>query len=234
MVLPLYLAMNPSEFRSQRLPEKWGWMACHFSPWGPGISNIPEALPPGGMLILNDRLPCQGHSADLAAAQILEAVSRLDCESILLDFQRPDSEETALVASAIVRQASVPVAVSELYAQPLSCPVFLSPAPLHIPLADHLGPWKGREIWLEAALEQETVAVTKEGISVSSCFPAEGLTDGFYDESLHCCYHTRIFPEAVEFMLFDTMDSLPKKLELAHALGVTRAVGLYQELYGLS
>lgn len=232
MVLPLYLAMNASEFRTASIPHHWGWMACHFSPWGPGISNIPGILPPGGMLILNDRLPCQGHSADLAAAQIAEAATRLDCESILLDFQRPDSEETALVAAAIVAQTSVPVAVSEFYASPLSCPVFLSPAPLHVPLAAHLDPWKGREIWLEAALCRQTVTVTPDGCTASPFFPPENPGEGFYDETLKCRYRTRVLPDKAEFILFDTPESLEKKLDLAHELGVTRAVGLWQELSG--
>ena len=42
-----------------------------------------------------------------------------------------------------------------------------------------------------------------------------------------------VFPvsaEEIRFTLFDTRDSLQQKLEKAHSLGVTRAVGLYQEL----
>lgn len=230
MVLPLYLAMNASEMTVSPLPSRCAWMACHFSSCGEGLSNIPSELPEGWMLILNDRLPCQGHSAGLVADQAKDIVDRLGCESVLLDFQRPENPETQAVVRSLLDTLSCPVAVSEPYAAGLPCPVFLGPNPLHMPLADHLAPWKGREIWLEAALCQECVTVTKEGAEFSPQFPPEGLEGGFFDEALSCHYHTRIQETSVIFTLFDTMESLEKKLELAHSLGVTRAVGLYQEL----
>lgn len=230
MVLPLYLAMNASEMTISLLPDHCAWMACHFSPCSQGISNIPASLPSGSMLILNDRNPCQGHSADLVAAQINEAATRLGCESVLLDFQRPGNIESATVAAAIIDSLPIPVAVSESYAAALSCPVFLGPSPLHVPLDEHIAPWQGREIWLEAALCHEKVTVAKDGAVFSPCFPTEGLKDGFFDETLCCHYHTRIFQTGIEFVLFDTSDSLYKKLELAKTLGIPRAVGLYQEL----
>jgi len=230
MVLPLYLAMNASEMTISPMPDHPAWMACHFSPSSQGISNIPASLPSGSMLILNDRNPCQGHSADLVAAQINEAATRLGCESVLLDFQRPGNIESAAIAEAIVHSLSIPVAVSDCYAASLPCPVFLGPGPLHIPLSEHIAPWKDREIWLEAALCQEIATVTKDGTSFSPCFPPEHLDGGFYDKILRCHYHTHIAHDCITFTLFDTPDSLFQKLELTPPLGVTRAVGLYQEL----
>lgn len=234
MVLPLFLAMNASEMTHSPAPEHRAWMACHFSSFGEGLSNIPACLPEGAMLILNDRIPCQGHSAGLVASQIADAVSRLRCESVLLDFQRPGSVEAATVAAAIVDSVSVPVGVSDCYAHALPCPVFLGPSPLHIPLTEHLAPWQGREIWLEAALCQETATVTADGTAFAPCFPPEHLEGRFYDESLRCHYHTHIAHDRITFTLFDTPDSLHQKLELAHSLGISRAVGLYQELGNLS
>lgn len=230
MVLPLFLAMNASEMTFFPVPDRCAWMACHFSSYGEGITNIPESLPEGSILILNDRMPCQGHSADLTAAQLKEAAARLRCESVLLDFQRPESPETEAVVRTILETLPCPVAVSEPYAVGLSCPVFLPPCPLHIPLAEHLTPWRGREIWMEAALCQETVTVTGNGASFSPCFPPEGLDGGFFDEGLCCHYFHRTGIEAAEFTLFDTAESLERKLDLAHSLGVSRAVGLWQEL----
>ena len=230
MVLPLYLAMNASEMTISPMPDHPAWMACHFSPSSQGISNIPASLPSGSMLILNDRNPCQGHSADLVAAQIDEAATRLGCESVLLDFQRPGNIESAAIAEAIVRTLSIPVAVSDCYAAALPCPVFLGPSPLHLPLCEHIAPWQGREIWLEAALCQESITVTREGTAFAPYFPPEHLDGGFYDDPLCCHYHTRIFHDHIKFVLFDTPESLHQKLELAQTLGVTRAVGLYQEL----
>ena len=231
MVLPLYLARTNAElFAEPPLPGRMAYMACSFSPYTLGLSGIPSALPEGSMLILNDRMSCQGHSPDLVASQLQEAVEHLDCESVLIDFQRPQSPEADAIVRKIVRSLPCPVAVTEEFAANLDCPVFLSPAPLHIPLVDHLAPWQGREIWLEAALGQAEILVTTDGITAAAQFPPEGLTDGFYEETLCCHYHTKVEPDSIGFTLFDTIESLEKKLELAHALGVTRAVGLWQEL----
>lgn len=231
MGLPLNLAMTPAEmFSTRALPEKIAWMACHFSPYSEGLTNIPDLLPVGSMLILNDRMPCQGHSPGLAVHQLTDAVSRLDCESVLLDFQRPPDAESEAMVKAIVQALPCPVAVSERHGAELSCPVFLPPAPLHIPLESYLKAHSGREIWLEAALCQEAVSVTAKGTTFTPQLPPEGLEGGFFDETLRCQYLTKISPEEVRFTLFDTAQSLPRKLELAQSLGVTRAVGLYQEI----
>lgn len=232
MVLPLFLAMNASEMTVSSLPDHCAWMACHFSSCGEGISNLPASLPPGSILILNDRIPCQGHSADLIASQISEATSRFECESVLLDFQRPENPETELVVQAILSSLSCPVCVSEPYGKMHPCPVLLAPAPLHIPMEEYLAPWEGREIWLEAALCQQAITITKDGTDFASCIPSERYENGFFDETLCCQYFTQIEEKQIQFTLFDTMASLEKKLENARKLGVNRAIGLWQELGG--
>lgn len=231
MVLPLYLALTAAEIsHNSPLPSLCSYMACHFSPYTEGISNVPETLPFGSLLILNDRIPCDHHSADLVAGQLAAAVDRLGCESVLLDFERPPEPESCAMVRFIVQSLSCPVAVTDTYTQELSCPVFLSPAPLHMPLEAHLAPWQGREIWLEAALCQERITVTESVSSFQPIFPTQQLDGGFYDQKLRCRYHTSVSDDHIAFTLFDTHESLKTKLELAHALGVTRAVGLYQEL----
>ena len=230
MVLPLYLAMNASEMRHTPLPDHVAWMACQFSSSGAGICNLPDFLPAGSMLILNDQVPWQGHSISAVASQLTEATAKFGCESILLDFQRPENKEFQPLIQEIISRSSVPVAVSELYALPFPCPVFLSPAPLHTPLEAFLAPWEGREIWLEAGLCQEAITVTEEGSKIQTIYPTHAPAGRLFDEPLHCYYHTRIDEKAVTFTLFDTPDSLERKLSAAHALGVSRAVGLYQEL----
>ena len=234
MVLPLYLARTNAElFMEQPIPGRLAYMACFFSPYTLGLSGIPSSLPEESMLILNDRTSCQGHSPDLVVGQLEDAVARLHCESVLLDFQRPPDSESIAMVGHIVQSLSSPVAVTEPYAKKLDCPVFLSPVPLHIPLVQHLEPWNGREIWLEAAMGQSEVHVTPAGITVTNQFPPAGLTDGYYEEILCCHYLTKVDPEHITFTLFDTPEDLKKKLKLAQSLGVTRAVGLWQELKGL-
>ena len=231
MVLPLYLALTAAEISeacSTTFP--WAYMACHFSPYTEGISNIPDRLPESSLLILNDRLPCQGHSASLVARQLADVVAQHSCESVLLDFQRPREPESEAIVSSILQALSCPVAVTEQFAENRNCPVFLSPAPLYLTLTEYLAPWQGREIWLEAALCQEEVTVTKEAMIYNPIFPTTQLRGGIYDEDLRCNYHTQISENSVRFTLFDTPESLNQKLELAAQLGVSRAVGLWQEL----
>ena len=231
MPLPLILAMTPLEIKNTPSPPTGiAWMACHFSPHTEGITNIPETLPSGAMLILTDRESCAGHSADLVAQQLSEAVARLDCESVLLDFQRAWNAETDVMAKTVVRALPCPVAVTENYASNTSCPLLLSPCPLHIPLEAYLGPWSDREIWLEAALCQERIAVDRSGAVFSPVYPSQPLEGGFYDQKLRCRYVTEIHEDRLIFTLFDTCETLAEKLDIAHSLGVTRAVGLYQEI----
>ena len=231
MVLPLYLAMTAAEISAAPSPTfPCAYMACHFSPYGAGLAGIPDVLPEKAMLILNDRMACAGHSPDLVAGQLADAVSRLSCESVLLDFQRPPEPESLAMAKTILKKLPCPAAVTEGFAQPLDCPVFLSPAPLHVPSEQHIAPWRGREIWLEAALCQEEVQITEKGMTHHPVFPTQQLAGGFYEEALRCCYRTKITGDSIDFTLFDTPESLEKKLELAAELGVSRAVGLWQEL----
>ena len=231
MGLPLNLAMTLPEIDAAAgLPEQIAWMACHFSPAGPGLVNLPTCLPEGAMLILDDSIACDDHDIRQITKQLQETVERFRCCGLLLDFQRPYGDKAASVAAALAQFLPCPVAVTPEYAGGLPCPVFLPPAPLHQPMESYLKPWQNRKIWLETALCQERVTVTKKGTSFAPIFPAQLQEGGFYHPKLRCCYRTAVSRDAVTFTLFDTQDTLREKLELAEKFGVTRAVGLYQEL----
>lgn len=231
MALPLILAMTAAEIStSTSMPESVAWMACHFSPYGQGISNIPTRLPPGSTLILNDRMPCQGHSGDLVVQQLEATVHQFSCRSVLLDFLRPETAESVNMVHQLLQKLSCPVIVSQAYAHNSGCPVLLEPAPLHQPIEEYLQPWQGREIWLETALLQESIEVTRDGTVFSPQFPPSGFSGGFYDQNLLCHYRSEISDNRICFTLYDTRETLVEKLEKAHALGVSQVVGLYQEL----
>ena len=52
MAIRPFLAMTAAEIQgTETLPPKTAWMACHFSPYSTGLSNLPKALPPGLSLI---------------------------------------------------------------------------------------------------------------------------------------------------------------------------------------
>ena len=202
MVLPLYLAMSAPEFRP--------------IPCSAFLVLEDAKIPPAGVLpVITDAFPldrqrllrlCQGR------------------EAVLLDFEHPPTAETR----AQIRGLPCPAGAPPGYAD--EGPVFLPPAPLHVPMDEYLSPWKGREIWLEAALQKQVITVTSEGVAV---FPPCTNTDfegGFYSEKLQCRFLQTFSENRAVFTLFDTPDTLRIKLNQAAELGVTRAVGLFQEL----
>lgn len=231
MALPVYLAMTAAEFHSGRtLPEHPAWMACHFSCYGTGLSNRPEKLPKRSMVILNDRTPVHGHDPGLIAEQLLQIVSENDVGGVLLDFQRENCDQTQAIAKAIVETLPCPVGVTEFYAKELDCPVFLPPPPLHRPLTEHLSPWSGRELWLEAALDAVAITVTAEGSRFESALAPEPSAPSHLERQLFCRYCTDVLESQAIFTLFRTRQTLDDMLQEAERLGVTRSVGLYQEL----
>ena len=231
MALRCYLAMTAAEFQGvDVLPPHPGWMACHFSCYGLGLSNLPKVLPEGAMVIVNDRTPVNQHNPEVILQQLLALIDALHPSCFLLDFQRPAQPQAAEITRVLTEKLPCPVGVSQLYAEDLNCPVFLSPPPLHKPLKEYLQPWQGRPIWLEAALTAQTVTVTKDG----SCFEPVQYTclpePSFCDDELYCRYHIDCQPDAATFTLQRDQALLETMLEEAETLGVELAVGLYQQL----
>lgn len=229
MVLPCYLAMTAAEF-SAPLPPRVAYMACHFSSSSTGLSNLPEQLPEKAMLILDDSTPYDGHDPEKVAHQLEETVKAWNCCALLLDFQRPDVQEVDSLCHTLTKKLSCPVIVSQCYAKRLSCPVLVSPPPLLSALSDHLAPWQGREIWLEAALDKGVVTVTEEGSTLSPCTDTELPEPWFHEERLFCRYHWVLEDNTAKVTIMRTKEDLSAMLSAAKDLGVKGAVGLYQEL----
>lgn len=229
MAIPLFLAMTAAEFtNAPKKPSHIAWMACHFSPYGTGLTNLPKALPEGALLILNDRTPVCGHDPELVCQTLFDTVQRNRCSGILLDLQRPGCGQTERIIEKVLT-LPCSVAVSDLYAGSYNCPVFLSAPPVHKLLSVHLDPWKDREIWLETAHCGCAVSVTKKG-STFAPHSAEKADYPFRDENLHCHYRIDTAPEHIRFTLQRTKTDMEALLGEAESLGITRAVGLYQEL----
>jgi hypothetical protein len=228
MVLPLYLAQTSLEMAGNSLPEHPAYMACHFSSGSPGLSNLPVSLPAGTMLILDDSTPMADHDPELIGKQLANAILRHNCKSLLLDFQRKDISGQQELAKLLADSLPCPVGVSEIYAERLSCPVFLPPVPPDKPLRDYLAPWQGREIWLEAALEGITLTLTEAGCSIEALydFPEDGLRD----DQLSCHYTVETTADSAIFRLWRTRQDLDALLATAETQGVAKAIGLWQEL----
>ena len=224
MAITPYLAMTAAEIGGiSPPPPKIAWMACHFSPYSTGISNLPDSLPEGSMLILNDITPIHGHDPQRIARQLSECMEKNRCMGLLLDFQRPGSEEMARY-------------LSQALPWPVACqdnetgPVFLPPAPCNMPLAQYVKPWLSREIWLEAALSAQQLQLTQNGCEEKAVVLSDIPSQGLKDENLHCHYRIEISDDAACFTLWRTREDLAQLLDEADNLGIHTAVGLWQEL----
>lgn len=227
MPLPIYLAMTAAEFeKSSCLPPNVAWMACHFSPYGTGLSNFPAHLPEGAMLILNDRTPICGHDPALIADQLQELVDKHKCSRVLLDLQRPNNADTESVVKTILGVLNCPVAVSHRYAEGLPCPAFLPPVPLLQSPQAYLQPWQDRQIWLEIGQEEALYTVTEKGCSCRAMEDPAAMPH--IDEALCCRYGISPGENCVGFPVRKDRNRLMAALEKLPQ--VTCLVGLYQEL----
>ena len=226
MPIVTYLAMTAAEYHFAT-DAPMAWMSCLFSPYGTGITNLPNSLPPDSLLILGDLIGVDGHDPIRVAGQLEECVSRLGCCGVLLDFQRPDSGETQAMATTLAA-LPFPVGVSEPYARMLSCPVFLPPCPPEQTLENYLSHWQGRELWMEIATERSRICVTENRAEFSR-FVDTGAPLPHYDSELCCHFHQEFSDESAIFTLGRNRDDIGALLIRAEALGVSKAIGLSQE-----
>lgn len=229
MPIPCYLALTAAEFaNAPMLPEKIAWMACHYSCYGTGLSNLPTQLPEGSMLILNDRMPPDRHDPQRILEQLLSLTEACKPDGVLLDFQRTGYDLNRQLPRLLAEALPCPVGVTAEYAREADCAVFLEPPPLHMPLSEYITPWEGREVWLEAIPETKCYRITAEGCKIypqeDSLLPEPVLTE----ESLFFRYHLALEENAAVFTLQRDKASLDCLLE--NAAGITRAIGLYQQL----
>lgn len=231
MAIKRYLAMTAAEIEGNPvLPLPIGWMACQFSPYSQGLSNLPGSLPEDSLLILNDFTPIDGHDPSVVGAQLRQCIDSQKCTGLLLDFQREGNPQTEELVSFLVEALPCPVVVSEPYGANRKCPVFLPPLPHHLPLSEYLPPWQGREIWLDMAADAEVITLTEKGPQFSPPPPGETFSGGHHDPTLHCHYRMELSDTAAKFTLWRTGEDLEALLEEAETLGVSAAVGLFQEI----
>ncbi len=229
MAMARYLAMTAAEMMGGApLPGKTAWMACHFSPYSTGLCNLPAALPPGSLLILNDRTPIHGHDPERICRELTEALAGLQCAGLLLDFQNPPCREAALLVEHLAQKLKFPMGASPDYAAGTAA-VFIPPVPTDTPIAAYLERWRGKMLWLELALEGQTITLTESGAAYGiNPFPADA--PAMADGALHCHYSIEEKQDAVVFRTWRTREDLSALILDAERLGVALSVGLYQEL----
>lgn len=226
----IYLATTFAEFwKSFPADRKLAYMACHFSLYGAGLSNIPTKLPPKSMLIVNDRIPALHHDPELMVQQLSQAVSALDCSCVLLDLERPGEDRAQAFCRECAATLPCPVGITPDYAKSLDCSVFLPPVPPDKAVKDHLAPYAGRKIWLEIANDALALTLTKDGCTAED-IPYAPLSPCFTEDALHCSYSQSICENSAEFTLWRTPQQLEALMQEARELGADTFVGLYQQL----
>lgn len=228
MAIAHYLAMTAAEMTVAPLSRYTAWMACHFSPYSTGLRNLPQQLPEGCLLILNDRIPIHGHDPQRICSELEDTVQKFHCSGILLDFQNRDVPETDALAGFLVEKLSCPLGISPGY-QKDGAAVFLPAVPPDTPLQDYLAPWKGKRVWLETALEGMDISLTKNGAQIVS-MQEHSFPSSFSDEALHCHYCMEESHDSITFHLWRSAEDLSALMEEAEILGVEMGVGLFQEL----
>ena len=229
MALSIYLALTPWEYQNcPSPPEHPAWMACHFSSYGNGLSNIPEDFSTGGILMVNDRIPPEDHEPLMIAQQLLQAAEHFSPKGIILDFQRPYQQKIRDIAESILSHLTCPVAVTEQYCQNWGGAVFLPPVPLGKKMEDYFRKWAGKDIWLEVTKTGEQLELTKDGCTRQPIDHLPGM-DVFQDDNLFCHYSMDVTDHKAVFSLWQTQEDIVRMLEKAEAFGVSTAVGLYQE-----
>ena len=112
----VFLAMTAGDMEDHPV-QKAAYMACHFSPYSKGLSNLPRFLPEDSILLLDDSMPLQGHDEEVVVGQLQELVNKFPIQAVLLDFQREWSAETDKIVLAILQNAACPTAVPPCYAK---------------------------------------------------------------------------------------------------------------------
>lgn len=227
MFSQVFLAQTGGEMEGF-LADNVAYMACHFSPYGKGLSNLPDMLPKGSILLLDDSTPPDGHDSKVVETELKALIERVGIAAVLLDFQGEILSESLDMARHLTNALPCPVAVTEGYAKELGCPVFLSPTPVNMAISDHIERWLPQGVYLEIAPMATCFTVTEKGCTSLPLHCIEALP--LADERLHCHYNVEVFPDRAVFTLCRTKDDLNTLVRDAKRLGVLGTVGLYQEL----
>ena len=228
MALPIYLAMTQGEFlHCPQLPEHIAWMESSFSPSGAGLSQLPHTLPPNSLLMVTDQYPPQNHDSGIIVEQLKKAAEDFSLCGVVLDFQRPYCEELSMIADAICDTLPCPVALTPTYRKDQAA-VFLPPIPEYQSAKAYLAPYGGQEIWLETELRGLKMTVTADGCTSE---PLESALQGniFEDSLCRCHYTIDVVEDRAIFSMQRTENDLQALLSDAETMGVTKALGLYQQ-----
>lgn len=229
MEIPCYLAMTAAEFQnSPNIPSNFAWMACHFSPYGTGLTNLPTQIPDGSILLINDRTPIHGHDGKEVRETVMTVLERNPCRGIALDFQHDPTEEALSICRAL-EDLPCPVYVPPQYLRHNEQPVFLPPpCPLQT-VEDYLAEYQNRPILLEVALDAGFLRIQTQG---QDYFPRGSDAGSPYphaDEALAIHYRIETTPDSACFYFRRTLTNVAQIQHRCQDRFDCLFIGLWQE-----
>lgn len=227
MGIPQYLAMTDGEIAAcARLPPRLARMGCHFS--DDGLVELPQVLPGGALLVVDDRVPMAAQNPEHILDQLAEALEKLSCTGLLLDFQQKENAPQRELVRLLARELTVPLAAPPAYAAE-GCRLFLPPVAADQTVEEALSPWAGKKIWLDTAPAAVRLELTKQGCTRTP-LPRMAASGIFKDPGLCCRYSIEpTLNGGFQFTLYRDRCCIEAILEQAAAFGAELAVGLSQE-----
>lgn len=227
MGIPQYLAMTDGEIAAcARLPPRLARMGCHFS--DDGLVELPQVLPGGALLVVDDRVPMAAQNPEHILDQLAEALEKLSCTGLLLDFQQKENAPQRELVRLLARELTVPLAAPPAYAAE-GCRLFLPPVAADQTVEEALSPWAGKKIWLDTAPAAVRLELTKQG-RTRTPLPRMAASGIFKDPGLCCRYSIEpTLNGGFQFTLYRDRCCIEAILEQAAAFGAELAVGLSQE-----
>lgn len=227
MGIPQYLAMTDGEIAAcARLPPRLARMGCHFS--DDGLVGLPQALPRGALLVLDDRVSMAAQDPEHIFDQLAEALEKFSCTGLLLDFQQKENAPQRGLVRLLARELTVPLAAPPAYAAE-GCRLFLPPVAADQTVEEALSPWAGKKIWLDTAPAAVRLELTKQGCTRTP-LPRMAASGKFKDPGLCCNYSIEpTLNGGFQFTLYRDHCCIEAILEQAAAFGAELAVGLSQE-----
>lgn len=227
MGIPQYLAMTDGEIAACAcLPPRLARMGCHFS--DDGLVELPQVLPGGALLVVDDRVPMAAQNPEHILDQLAEALEKLSCTGLLLDFQQKENAPQRELVRLLARELTVPLAAPPAYAAE-GCRLFLPPVAADQTVEEALSPWAGKKIWLDTAPAAVRLELTKQGCTRTP-LPRMAASGIFKDPGLCCRYSIEpTLNGGFQFTLYRDRCCIEAILEQAAAFGAELAVGLSQE-----
>ena len=184
-------------------------------------------LPGGALLVVDDRVPMAAQDPEHILDQLAEALEKLSCTGLLLDFQQKENAPQRELVRLLARELTLPLAAPPAYAAE-GCRLFLPPVAADQTVEEALSPWAGKKIWLDTAPAAVRLALTKQGCTRTP-LPRMAASGKFEDPGLCCRYSIEPTPNGFQFTLYRDRCCIEAILEQAAAFGAELAVGLSQE-----